>query len=576
MNRRFSSFVKSKNEPEPSITAGDAFDDDESKITMTADVPLAPPSLKVKRLDYYYSKWSKTWKYRNMSSKITVEIRPVVKVGDNDTWKEFCFVVVRTVPRVEDNCHKPTFKVVIKSEYMLTACKDVFQMLPGISWTAEPLELDPELFVTFLPAFLTYRDELAAKKDKSEEEGYILASVDVLLDWLHTDYRSTISTIKNLLAHGEIKWELLHAILLPRSIFVAKCAVTGEPRAFKLVSVTRTALDGLPVYQLACESVDLVDRPMTNSVGIGMVQTIINLSYFKGTVKISSLDAFPIKYHPAAEELKKSLIKRGSKWLGLTDIHHKQYKGLAALQCGDKILKHNINSRIMIDRGSFKRRNANYPFPMQVATSSWPPAPPPPPPVPTYLPPAVDIYGNMIQQPPVGLAMAQSQAIKGTQPTLEKDLSDEQLLLAPSVVYGFSLSDKIWFEFDVDKVQDVDWNDDAFANLVIPSGRKALLQSLVEAHHKEIGFDDFIKGKGQGLVINLFGPPGVGKTFSAEATSEHVRRPLYVVGAGDLGTRAIDLDAALERVFDLATMWKAIVLIDEVRQPTKFPSGTYS
>jgi hypothetical protein len=65
-------------------------------------------------------------------------------------------------------------------------------------------------------------------------------------------------------------------------------------------------------------------------------------------------------------------------------------------------------------------------------------------------------------------------------------------------------------EFNVQKVQPVDWNKDAFQNLVIPLGRKTLLQSLVEAHHKELGFDDFIKGKGQGLVINLFGPPGVG------------------------------------------------------------------
>jgi hypothetical protein len=65
-------------------------------------------------------------------------------------------------------------------------------------------------------------------------------------------------------------------------------------------------------------------------------------------------------------------------------------------------------------------------------------------------------------------------------------------------------------EFNVEQVQDVDWNEEAFANLIIPSGRKVLLQSLVEAHHKELGFDDFIKGKGQGLVINLFGPPGVG------------------------------------------------------------------
>jgi hypothetical protein len=39
---------------------------------------------------------------------------------------------------------------------------------------------------------------------------------------------------------------------------------------------------------------------------------------------------------------------------------------------------------------------------------------------------------------------------------------------------------------------------------------------------------------------------------------------LYVVGAGDLGTSAFEINDALERVFDIATSWKAIVLIDEV------------
>jgi len=119
-------------------------------------------------------------------------------------------------------------------------------------------------------------------------------------------------------------------------------------------------------------------------------------------------------------------------------------------------------------------------------------------------------------------------------------------------------------EFNVEKIQPIEWNEEAFANLVVPSDRKMLLQSLVEAHNAELsGFDDFIKGKGRGLVVNLFGPPGVGKTLSAEATSEHVKRPLYVVGAGDLGTRAAELDQELQRVFELATAWKAIVLIDE-------------
>lgn len=42
-----------------------------------------------------------------------------------------------------------------------------------------------------------------------------------------------------------------------------------------------------------------------------------------------------------------------------------------------------------------------------------------------------------------------------------------------------------------------------------------------------------------------------------------VRRPLYVVGAGTLGTKASELDQRLQRIFELATVWKAIVLIDE-------------
>ena len=66
-------------------------------------------------------------------------------------------------------------------------------------------------------------------------------------------------------------------------------------------------------------------------------------------------------------------------------------------------------------------------------------------------------------------------------------------------------------EFSVEKIQDIEWNEEAFSNLVLPHDHKYLLQSLVQAHHNEIGFDDFIKGKGHGLVVNLFGPPGVGK-----------------------------------------------------------------
>ena len=121
-----------------------------------------------------------------------------------------------------------------------------------------------------------------------------------------------------------------------------------------------------------------------------------------------------------------------------------------------------------------------------------------------------------------------------------QNISDEDLLLASPLVYGFSLADKLWckslaaclrifsdvstttVELMVDEVQSFTWNDEPFTNLVLARDQKALILSLVEAHTHGLsqGFDDFVKGKGQGLVINLFGNPGVGKSLTAEATSE--------------------------------------------------------
>ncbi|RDB27185.1 ATPase family AAA domain-containing protein 3B [Hypsizygus marmoreus] len=559
MHRRFSSLVKGSSPLAMSDEPDNGFDN-ESKVSTIVREALPAPSLKVKRVDHYYSRWSRTWKYRNMDSRVTVETLPIIQTGSNDPWKDYNFVIVRKIPQQENQ--EPTFKIIIKSGYLVRACKDVIQSWPGVSWNSDPLELEPDMFLTFMPEFVKYREEIAIKKIKSEADPHILASVNLLLSSLASDYRTTLATIEKLKSHSEMTFELLYTLLLPRTLFVTNCAITGQPRLFKLISSHRTALEGKPVYQLTCESVDLVDRTSSSGVGVGRVQTIILIRYFKGTAKIQSLDAYPLVYHPDEAKLRDTLLRRGKKWVGLIGIHHKQYDGIAAAKTGAKLGRQNVKGRIMIDRATFRRLNPNHQFPALVPSKAkvdaanarqqgleydFDYAPPLPP---VNVVPGSYANGTLVQS-------------NKNEEVENLELTEEDLILASTVVFGFSLSDKVWLEFDVEKIQDVDWNEDAFANLVLPPHRKHLLQSLVEAHHQEVGFDDFIKGKGHGLVVNLFGPPGVGKTFSAEATSEHVKRPLYLIGGGDLGTKASDLNAALERIFDVATAWKAIVLIDE-------------
>ena len=61
----------------------------------------------------------------------------------------------------------------------------------------------------------------------------------------------------------------------------------------------------------------------------------------------------------------------------------------------------------------------------------------------------------------------------------------------------------------------------------------------------------------------LSGPPGVGKTLTAESVAEHLHRPLYKLGAGDLGISANSVERCLNLALQLCSHWSAVLLIDE-------------
>jgi SpoVK/Ycf46/Vps4 family AAA+-type ATPase len=68
---------------------------------------------------------------------------------------------------------------------------------------------------------------------------------------------------------------------------------------------------------------------------------------------------------------------------------------------------------------------------------------------------------------------------------------------------------------------------------------------------------------GQNLVILLYGPPGVGKTFTAEMVAKATGKPLIVISVTEIGLNAEQAESKLRRIFDLAARWEAILLIED-------------
>ena len=97
-------------------------------------------------------------------------------------------------------------------------------------------------------------------------------------------------------------------------------------------------------------------------------------------------------------------------------------------------------------------------------------------------------------------------------------LTKDQLLLCSASLKGYSLKNKKWLTFYMGSVLDIEFNESAFESLVLPQDHKELILALAESQvQNRDSFDDVIQGKGKGMIMLLSGPPGVGKTLTAES-----------------------------------------------------------
>ena len=117
------------------------------------------------------------------------------------------------------------------------------------------------------------------------------------------------------------------------------------------------------------------------------------------------------------------------------------------------------------------------------------------------------------------------------------------------------------FRVNVMELDEYVFNKQLGHQLVLPQVTKNLVDVLVS--QGRVSFQDIIAGKGSGACVLLGGPPGVGKTLTAEVFAEATERPLLSVQAAQLGTSPDNIEKQLYDVLRRGSRWNAVVLLDE-------------
>jgi len=127
---------------------------------------------------------------------------------------------------------------------------------------------------------------------------------------------------------------------------------------------------------------------------------------------------------------------------------------------------------------------------------------------------------------------------------------------APALVWCYSPRYRLRLPFLATDLVEHTFDAKGLDRVVLPLGHRAHLLDLV---YRPLHSD----AAGRGVNILLFGPPGVGKTFTAVQLAEHTGRPLVTLDGRDLAGGPERFEARIKGVLQRADAWRAVVLCDE-------------
>ncbi|KAN0098805.1 P-loop containing nucleoside triphosphate hydrolase protein [Hyaloscypha variabilis] len=278
-----------------------------------------------------------------------------------------------------------------------------------------------------------------------------------------------------------------------------------------------------------------------------------HIDSFPGTKGVSTLPLYPIRFHNEVGHSSKSqllevLVSRGIKWRSLLKNAYRHYHSTAWIirdplegKFTEKAIAPSyVSGPIILDYKTHCQENPSQATVLNFTNAAK-----------GYRDALLYSYKDL-----------QVDETSGGQNRQKSQNAEEENLTSPAVVRGFALTEQAWGFFLVEHVQDWRQSFKIWDKLVLRADVKSLILEMISSHNPNIDID-FVSGKGRGLILLLQGPPGCGKTLTAEAMAVLTKRPLYTLTGGFLGMDADKVNRELRMAFERAKAWNAIVLIDE-------------
>jgi len=349
------------------------------------------------------------------------------------------------------------------------------------------------LLYHYVPELEAHRTEL--KNDTHHDAK--LKHLNLLVGYIRSTYASTTSRLASLLKNCEITYDLLWALFKPNTMIYTAILDAKKPACYRYdAGKERTTTTGVTYFHVECRYLDF------NGQVFGEVSTALGMGTFQGAKRIDSLEAFPLAFHRRQKEMREHCVRCGRQFVSLTGQRHVQYRGNAFyIEKGDYV-EVPVDSRIMVDVAYFRKVNPNYARPHINELAR-----------PSSLDGFYTLWGT------------EAEEVKSIAPD-PKNMSEGDLMICSQTVYGWSFGNKKWresssferldavevvlmlyeVEFVVDDIRDIVWNPSSFDNLSIPAAKKKVITALAKAHMSRASddvIDDFVEGKGQGLITLL-------------------------------------------------------------------------